>query len=425
LHTLVNYDSLLPKIIGGHSVKPTTFTHNYPILTHHFIMKKVITLALVSTLTGAACSAQAQITLDGIINANEIGAIGGKYTSLGAFTTLHSGTAGFGNAGLLQMYGANSGTKLYIGLAGTLEASGNNFQLYLDLPNRTGVPVGTAMPSIAGTTTVFGTFSGGGIGGTKMELEADVAIATTGTNDVQAAIYTATTGMAKSLGDGLSTPVTPDGFANTLPGSTTTGAYSLFAGTRVAYLAPTTPTGDITSNPGNANGGGAGSYGLEYEFDKAALGLPSGASVVHAMAAYVSGDGYWSSDVIPEIPGNGNNNLGFSPDFTALAGNQNATLNVVVLSTRKAEDAVVAMSVFPNPAQGQSTISYRVIERQQPVLVTVTDLLGRPVKTLLNQSQNAGFQDVKVEAGTLPVGIYQVNVRVGDKSATRKLVVAQ
>lgn len=387
-------------------------------------MKKAITLALVSTLAGAA-SAQAQITLDGIIDANEIGTTGGKYTSLGAFTTAHSGSAGFGNAGLLHMYGANSTTKLYIGLAGTLEASGNNFQLYLDLPGRSGVPVGTSMPAIAGTSTVFGTFSGGGIGGTKLELEADAAIALTGTNDVQAAIYTATTGVAKTLGDGVSSPSTPDGVANTLPGSTTTGAYSIFAGTRLAYLAPTTPTGDITSNPGNTNGGGAGSYGLEYEFDNAAMGLPAGASVVHAMAAYVSGDGYWSSDVIPEIPGNGNNNLGFSPDFTTLAGTQNATLSLVVTSTRQAEDAVVAMSVFPNPAQGQSTVSYRVLDRQQPVLVTVTDLLGRPVKTLLNQTQNVGFHDLKVDAGTLAAGIYQVSVRVGDKSATRKLVVAQ
>ncbi|MDO7874956.1 T9SS type A sorting domain-containing protein [Hymenobacter sp. ASUV-10] len=387
-------------------------------------MKKAITLALVSTLAGAA-SAQAQITLDGIIDANELGTTGGKYTSLGAFTTAHAGGVGFGNAGLLHMYGANSSTKLYIGLAGTLEASGNNFQLYLDLPNRSGVPVGTGLPAIAGTTTLFGTFTGGGIGGTKLELEADAAIAVTGTNDVQAAIYTATTGVAKTLGDGVSSPSTPDGVANTLPGSTTTGAYSIFAGTRLAYLAPTTPTGDITSNPGNTNGGGAGSYGLEYEFDRAAMGLPSGASVVHAMAAYVSGDGYWSSDVIPEIPGNGNNNLGFSPDFTVLAGNQNATLSVVVTSTRQAEDAVVAMSVFPNPAQGQSTVSYRVLDRQQPVLVTVTDLVGRPVKTLLNQSQNVGFHDLKVAAGTLAAGIYQVNVRVGDKSATRKLVVAE
>jgi hypothetical protein len=388
-------------------------------------MNKTLTLALITTLAGGALSARAQITLDGVINASEIGATGGKYASLGAFTTPHVSNAGFGNAGLLRLYGANSATKLYIGMAGTIEAGGNNFQLYMDLPSRTGVPVGTGLPAIAGATTVFGTFAGGSIGGTKLELEADAAIATTGNMDVQAAIYTATTGVAKSLGDGLSATATNNGQPSTIPPSSTTGVYSLFAGTRVAYLAPTTPGTDITSNPGNANGGGAGSYGLEYEFNRSSLGLPSGASIVRVMAAYVSGDGFWSSDVIPEIPGNGNTNLGFAPDFTTLSGTQSAALNVVVLSTRRADDAVVAMSVFPNPAQGESTVSYQVSGGGQAVAVRVTDLLGREVRTLFDGQQSAGFHELKVSGADLAAGIYLVKVRVGDKTATRRLEVAR
>jgi hypothetical protein len=391
-----------------------------------FTMKKNLTLALLATLTGSTLNAQAQITLDGIINANEIGAAtAGKYTSLGAFTTAHVGSAGFGNAGLLRLYGANSNTKLYIALAGTIEIGGNNFQLYMDLPNRSGVPVGTGLPSIAGPSTVFGTFTGGSIGGTKLELEADAAIATTGNRDVQAAIYTATTGVAKSLGDGLSTPITNTGTVSTMPPASTTGVYSLFAGTRAAYLAPTAPSNDITSNPGNANGGGAGSYALEYEFNRTSLGLPSGASIVRVMAAYVSGDAYWSSDVIPEIPGNGNNNLGFSPDFTTLGGSQSATVNVVVTSSRQADDAVVAMSVFPNPAQDAATISYQVLGGVQPVAVRVTDLLGREVSTLLDARQNAGFHNLRVNTNKLAAGIYLVKVQVGDKTATRRLEVSR
>jgi hypothetical protein len=386
-------------------------------------MRKISTLVLFTGLAGASLSAQAQVALDGVVSAAEIGTTAGKYASLGAFTPPHVGNAGFGNAGLLRMYGANSATKLYVALAGTIEVGGNNFQLYLDLPGRTGVPVGTGLPSIAGTSTVFGTFSGGSIGGTKLELEADAAIATTGNMDVQAAIYTATTGMAKSLGDGISTAASNDGLPNTLPASTTTGVYSLFAGTRLAYKAPTTPGIDITSNPGNANGGGAGSYGLEYEFNRTSLGLPSGASIVRLMAAYVSGDAYWSSDVIPEITGNGNNNLGFAPDFTALPGTQAATINVVVTSTRQADDAVVAMSVFPNPAQGESTISYQVQGGTQAVAVRVLDLLGREVRTLLDARQATGFHDFKVSMNDLPTGIYLVKVQVGDKVATRRLEV--
>ena len=394
-------------------------------------MKKTSTLLLAAGLAGASLTAQAQITLDGIINANELGTGGSKYASLGAFSTPHNpttGPTGFGNAGLLRMYGANSGTKLYVALAGTIEPGGNNFQLYLDLPNRTGVPVGTGLPTIAGASTVFGTFPAGTIGGTKLELEADAAIATTGNNDVQAAIYTATTGVAKSLGDGLGAPTTSTGTASTIPGASTTGVYSLFAGTRVAYLGSAT---GLSGNPGNANGGGAGSFALEYEFNRASLGLPSGASIVKLFAAYVSGDAFWSSDIIPESAGNGTNsgglnNIGFNPDFTdqtRFPGTQAATLNVVVLSSKQADDAVVAMSVFPNPGRSEATVAYQVLGGTQPVAVRVLDLVGREVRTLLNAPQPAGFHELKAGLNDLAAGSYLVQVRVGDKVATRRLAV--
>ena len=405
-------------------------------------MKKIATLALATTLAAAALSAQAQITLDGVITAAELGTAAGKYQSLGAFTTSHTpvpnGPTGFGNAGLLQMYGATSGTKLYIGLAGTIEASGNNFQLYMDLPNKSGVPVGTGLPSIAGSSTVFGTFGTHSIGGTKLDLEADAAIATTGLGDVQAAIYTATTGVAQSLGGQVA--ITTDGTPNDL--YDTTGDYALFANTRVAYKVMVDAAGKslgLSGNPGNANGGGAGSYALEYEFDRAALGLPSGGSIVKVFAAYVSPDAFWSSDIIPETTGNGIpyptpgatgglNNIGYSPDFTNAVnfpGLQAASVNLVVLSNRQADDAVVAMSVFPNPSAGESTITYQVKDAAQPVAIHVTDLLGRDVRTLLNTKQSAGFHNLSVETGDLAVGTYLVKVQVGDKVATRRLSVAQ
>lgn len=393
-------------------------------------MKKIATLALATTLTAAALSAQAQITLDGVINANELGMGANKYQSLGKFTTPHNATTGptgFGNAGLLQLYGANSASKLYIGLAGTIEASKNNFQLYMDLPNKTGVPVGTALPSIAGSSTVFGTFAGGSIGGTKLELEADAAIATTGLGDVQAAIYSnATTAVAKSLSGGAA--ITTNGSANDVYDAT--GVYALFANTRVAYKHA---MNGISDNPGNANGGGAGSYALEYEFDRMALGLPSGASIVKVFAAYVSGDAYWSSDFIPETAGNGTdsgglNNLGFSPDFTdqtRLPGTQAASVNLVVLSSRQADAAVVAMSVFPNPSQDKSTITYQVQGAPQAVSVRVVDLLGREVRSLLNAKQGTGFHELSVGTGDLAAGAYLVRVQVGDKVATRRLAVTR
>lgn len=401
-------------------------------------MNKISTLALATILAAASLSAQAQITLDGVITAAEIGTGGNKYQSLGAFTTSHipvtGGPTGFGNAGLLRMYGANSATKFYIGIAGTIEAGGkNNFQLYMDLPNKSGVPVGTGLPSIAGSTTAFGTFAGGSIGGTKLDLEADLAIAVNGQADVMAAVYTATTGVAKSLGGGAT--ILTDGTPNQVYG--TTADYAPFANTRLSYK--TSATG-LSGNPGNLNGGGAGSYALEYEFDRTAMGLPSGASIVRVFAAYVSGDAYWSSDIIPETAGGtqtvgtvttttgGLNNIGFSPDFTnttLFPGLQAATLSVVVLSSRQADDAVVAMSVFPNPSEGTSTIAYQVKDEAQNVSIRIIDLLGRSVRSFLNAKQNPGLHDLNIAAGDLNVGTYMVQVQVGDKVATRRLAVTR
>ena len=405
-------------------------------------MNKISTLTLATMLAATSLSAQAQITLDGVISAAELGGGSNMYQSLGAFSTAHnptSGPTGFGNAGLLRMYGANSATKLYIGIAGTIEANGkNNFQLYMDLPNKSGVPVGTGLPSIASSATAFGSFLDANgnphsIGGTKLDLEADAAIAVNGQYDVMAAVYTATTGVAKSLGGGAA--ILADGTPNPVYG--TTGDYALFANTRVAYKASAS---GLSGNPGNLNGGGAGSYALEYEFDRTALGLPSGASIVKVFAAYVSGDAYWSSDIIPETAGGtqttggtttttgGLNNIGFSPDFTntvLFPGTQAATINVVVLSTRQADDVAVAMSVFPNPSAGTSTVTYQVKDAAQNVSVYITDLLGRTVRSFLNNKQNPGFHDLNIAAGDLSIGTYLVQVQVGDKVATRRLAVTR
>ncbi|MGI4865186.1 MAG: T9SS type A sorting domain-containing protein [Janthinobacterium lividum] len=394
-------------------------------------MNKISTLALATALAATSLSAQAQITLDGVITAAEIGTGGSKYQSLGAFSTSHTpvtgGPTGFGNAGLLRMYGANSATKFYIGIAGTIESGGkNNFQLYMDLPNKSGVPVGTGLPSIAGTATAFGTFAGGSIGGTKLDLEADLAIAVNGQADVMAAVYTPTTGVAKSLGGGAT--ILTDGTPNQVYG--TTADYAPFANTRLSYKASAT---GLSGNPGNLNGGGAGSYALEYEFDRTALGLPSGASIVKVFTAYVSGDAFWSSDFIPESAGNGTstgglNNIGFSPDFTSATlfpGLQAASVNVVVLGSRQADDAAVAMSVFPNPSEGTATVSYQVKDAAQSVAIRVTDLLGRSVRTFLNDKQNPGIHDLSIAAGDLSVGTYLVQVQVGDKVATRRLAVTR
>ena len=88
-------------------------------------MKKIFTLATAATLAAASFSAQAQVTVDGVLTAPEL--TSGNYVLLGKFTNYRS----FGDHGLLSMYAASTPTKLYIFVAGTVETNLNGFQLFM------------------------------------------------------------------------------------------------------------------------------------------------------------------------------------------------------------------------------------------------------------------------------------------------------
>ncbi len=388
-------------------------------------MKKQFTLAAAALLAAGALSAQAQITLDGTINAAEITAT--NYQLLGRFTTPHISNGGFGNWGLLSMYAANgsaSSNRLFIALAGTLEKSGNGFQVYIDRPGVAGVPMGTALPNPMGMTMFDGT------AGTKLEMDGDMALAIKGDAGgqiPQAVFYTSATAAASRE----FSPVLPlAGTAVTLAATETIGAYAGLAGAQMAYK--DSPSGSLVAdfpmagsgagNPGNTptNPGSAGSFGWEISLSRNNLNINAGGGQVKLMGAYVSGGGFFSSDVIPEVTGNGNTNLGNTPDFTTLAGNQGGS--IITLSTKAEDAAAVAMSVFPNPALSQAMVTYRVLDRAAAVSITLTDLMGRTVKTVDAGLQSPGIQRFELNNSEFAAGTYLVKVQVGDKASTRKVV---
>jgi Domain of unknown function (DUF5060)/Secretion system C-terminal sorting domain len=76
---------------------------------------------------------------------------------------------------------------------------------------------------------------------------------------------------------------------------------------------------------------------------------------------------------------------------------------------------------FPNPFNPATMINY-----QLPTHVFVTlkifDVLGREVKTLVNEEQNAGTHSVAFNAANLPSGVYFYRLQAGDYSKTMKLM---
>ena len=382
-------------------------------------MKKIFTLTAAGLLAAASFGAQAQVMVDGQLTAAEITA--GNYVLLGKYTN----PRGFGDAGLLSLYAASTPTKVYFFLGGTVETNGNAFQLFLDLPATTGVPAGTALP--AGTAgTSFQKMTA------KMDLPVDLALALRSDGmgfKIEGATYTPVLATSKNLTG--TTPLAGDGTALTLP---TDAAFPMLAMAKVAYKNAT--GGKLSANPGNTTPntdpayGGVGTYGLEVELDRTALGA-TGTPTLSVFALQNGGDGgYLSSDYIPQATtppaGNGNLEDASKVDFATVPGRQAATFTLsatgVVLANKAADANALALQVYPNPATSVATLEYNVGSRADNVNIMLTDLMGRNVQSLVNGLQPAGKQSTSVSTAEIAAGTYLVRVQVGDKVSTRKVV---
>ncbi|WP_201980950.1 T9SS type A sorting domain-containing protein [Hymenobacter rubidus] len=418
-------------------------------------MKKVFTLVTAGALAAGALTAQAQVTVDGQLTAAELTA--GNYVLLGksdnfTFTSLTSTPnqntgRPFGNNGLLGLYVANTASKIYIFLGGTMENSGNSFQIYLDLPGVTGAPAATFLPAGAAGTSFEK------ITRIKLDQSVDLALALRADGSpvgtapqpykAEGAVFTSATAVQSRQLTTTAGPVLGDGTALTLASTVTVAPYAALNSARMAYR--NTTTGQIGTNPGNATlyntatYGGVGSYGWEIELDRAALGATANGGAFRIFAIYNNGNGgYASGEFIPKaatttLPaafpspnlGGADNGTPNDVDFGIVPGLQSvgfAPGASGVLSAKAADEAAVAMSVFPNPAAGAATVAYNVGTHADHVNVVLTDLLGREVRVLANGQQAAGVQNTTVSTADVAAGTYMVRVQVGDKVSTRKVV---
>ncbi|GAA4355402.1 hypothetical protein GCM10023185_18200 [Hymenobacter saemangeumensis] len=388
-------------------------------------MKKIFTLVTAGVLAAGSLSAQAQVSLDGQLTAAEVTA--GNYQLIGKFTN----PRGFGDWGLLSLYAASTPTKLYFFVGGTVENNGNAFQLFMDLPGTPGVPVGTALPAGAASTSFQNMTA-------RLDLAADMALALRADGSdyqIEGASYTSgTVGTSQKLTSTAGT-VAANGMPQNLSMAATIGTFAKFAGARVAYRGTT--DGRILTNPGNVSPntsaayGGVGSYGWEIELDRVNMALNVGTPSLSIFLVQNSGDGgYLSSDFIPQtsapLTTNGGNLATSSMvDFATIVGRQAATITLGangVLGTKVVDAASIGMNVFPNPANGQATVSYNVASRSEQVSVVLTDLMGRTVRVLETGAKTVGTQTVSISSADVAAGTYLVQVRVGDNLATRKVV---
>lgn len=79
------------------------------------------------------------------------------------------------------------------------------------------------------------------------------------------------------------------------------------------------------------------------------------------------------------------------------------------------------VSLFPNPFNSSTTISY-TIPKSGEVSLKLYDLNGREVSTLVNFTQNPGTYTVKIDGSNLASGTYFVRLQSGEFTQTRKIV---
>ncbi|MEJ2053667.1 MAG: T9SS type A sorting domain-containing protein [Calditrichaceae bacterium] len=79
------------------------------------------------------------------------------------------------------------------------------------------------------------------------------------------------------------------------------------------------------------------------------------------------------------------------------------------------------MQNYPNPFNPVTNISYRLNENGH-VKVTIYDLLGREIETLVSEYQNAGSYQITYDAGKLVSGIYLYKLTIKGRELVRKMI---
>jgi hypothetical protein len=82
------------------------------------------------------------------------------------------------------------------------------------------------------------------------------------------------------------------------------------------------------------------------------------------------------------------------------------------------------MQNYPNPFNPSTTITYELPQRSH-VALTVFNMLGQQVATLLQGEQEAGFHESVFDGSGLASGVYLYRLTAGGYVGTRKLVLVR
>jgi hypothetical protein len=83
-------------------------------------------------------------------------------------------------------------------------------------------------------------------------------------------------------------------------------------------------------------------------------------------------------------------------------------------------DEVTGLKIYPNPVSEILYLEY-YLESVEPVSVTLYDLTGKEMATILSGRKQTGQQKATFNMGDLPRGMYIIRVQIGERSSNRVL----
>ncbi len=86
------------------------------------------------------------------------------------------------------------------------------------------------------------------------------------------------------------------------------------------------------------------------------------------------------------------------------------------------DKSYVLLQNFPNPFNSATTISWQLANKSKTTL-KIFDLVGREVATLVDEHRPSGKYETQFNAAMLPKGVYFYQLKAGEYSQTRKLIV--
>jgi hypothetical protein len=101
-----------------------------------------------------------------------------------------------------------------------------------------------------------------------------------------------------------------------------------------------------------------------------------------------------------------------------------------VMATGVEEEPIQAprfalMTPFPNPLSNTATIPF-TLEEAGPVTITVYDVLGRCVATILEGDKRpTGRSDVQFNSRGVAAGVYFIKMEANQKSVSRKITIVR